>query len=348
VEEKKNQKTDKDLHPERYDESLFKRAYKAGLELKKLNDKEKKNKFILQISLGLATLLIIFVLVIYFLNQRPPQYTSPVVWNKKDIVQIYNPNSIYGFDNFNTDILAESALAFNPDSGEILFAKDIDTRRQIASLTKIMTSIVVMENMELDDVITVDEIPMYGEEEIWAIELEKGDIVTVENLLKMMLISSYNDAAIVLAESIGSEEFISLMNQKAESLGLRNTHFSNPCGFDNSENHSTVNDLKKLVTVFLQYPTLADIVSSLSTEVEYIREGEVVKETIFTTNSLLDGINVKGIKTGYTEDAGRCLITMFEYEDGEKFVTILLNSDDRYEDTGDIENEFTILKGSHQ
>jgi len=348
VEEKKNLKTDKDLHPERYDESLFKRAYKAGLELKKLNDKERKKKFILQISLGFATLLIVFVLVIYFLNQRPPQYTIPVVWDTQEIVQVYKPNSIYGFDNFNTDILAESALAFNPDSGEILFAKDIDTRRQIASLTKIMTSIVVIENMKLDDVIIVDTIPMYGEEEIWAIELEKGDTVTVENLLKMMLISSYNDAALVLAESIGSEEFISLMNQKVERLGLKNTHFSNPCGFDNVNNYSTVNDLKKLITAFLQYPTLVEIVNNLSMEVEYIRGGEVVKETIYTTNSLLDGITVKGIKTGYTEDAGRCLITLFEYEDGERFVTILLNSDDRYEDTGNIENEFTILRGSHQ
>lgn len=134
------------------------------------------------------------------------------------------------------------------------------------------------------------------------------------------------------------------MNTKASSLGLKDTHFSNPCGFDNSENYSTVNDLRKIVSAFLEYPTLTDIVDSLSIEVEYIRGGENINKTIYTTNAMLEEENVKGIKTGYTEDAGKCLISLFEYEDGSRLVTILLNSEEREEDTESIEQIVTDLK----
>jgi D-alanyl-D-alanine carboxypeptidase (penicillin-binding protein 5/6) len=343
VEEKKEEQTDKELHPERYDESLFKRAYKAGLELKELNEKEKKKKFLIQIVLIIFSLLLISFGIYYLATNKPPEYTSPVVWDIEEILPSKSPVYVYGIEDVNTDISSESSIVFDPDSGEILFKKDIDTRRKIASLTKIMTAIVVMDNMNLTDTVTVENIPTYGEEEIWSMELEQGDVITVENLLKMMLVSSYNDAAIVLAESFGSEEFLSLMNEKASILGLSNTHFSNPCGFDNSDNYSTADDLRKLVSAFLEYPTLTDIVKNLSMRVEYIRDGDTVTKTIYTTNSMLEEEYVKGIKTGYTEDAGECLISLFEYDNGKRLVTILLNSEDRDEDTKEIEEKIRDL-----
>ena len=336
-------RTDKELHPERYDKSLFKRAYKAGVELRKLKEEEKRKKAITGIILIILSLSLLFGGIYYLLNARPPTYTSSIVWEIQENPPIKSPTKIYDFENIDLEITAKSAMAFNPDSGEIFFAKDIDSKRQIASLTKIMTSMIVMENMSLGDVITVDQIPTYGEDEIWSIELEKGDQVTVENLLNMMLISSYNDAAIVLAESIGSEAFVSLMNSKLAVLGLQNTTFSNPCGFDNDENYSTVSDLYKIVRVFLRYPTLIEKVSKLSTKVEYINEDGAIIKNIFTTNSLLEEVNVEGIKTGYTEDAGPCLITLYIYDDGSRLVVILLDSEDRYEETEMIEESIRAL-----
>jgi D-alanyl-D-alanine carboxypeptidase len=347
VKEVQQEKTDKELHPERYDKSLFRHAYKAGMELRKLKEEEERKKAIIGIILIILSLSLLFGGIYYFLNTRPPTYTSSIAWEIQEDPLIKSPTKIYGFENIDLEITAKSAMAFNPDSGEIFFAKDIDSRRQIASLTKIMTSMIVMENMLLDDVMTVDQIPTYGEDEIWSMELERGDQVTVENLLNMMLISSYNDAAIVLAESIGSEEFVSLMNSKLSVLGLQDTMFSNPCGFDSDENYSTISDLYKIIRVFLKYPTLTEKVNKLSTKVEYINEDGAIGKNIFTTHSLLEEVNVEGIKTGYTEDAGPCLITLYVYDDGSRLVVILLDSEDRYEETELIEGKVRALE-DHQ
>jgi len=337
VKENQKDKTDKNLHPERYDKSLFKRAYKAGMELRELKEQETKRRIIIQnVLLGLSFLLVICG-IYYFLNNKPLPYTSPIVWDIEENFLVKPPTKIHGVEDINLEITAKSAIAFNPDSGEIFLVKDIDSKRQIASLTKIMTSIIVMDNMKQEDIITVGEVPTYGENEIWSIELEKGDQVTVKNLLNMVLISSYNDAAIILSESIGSQAFLSLMNEKVTVLGLQNTAFSNPCGFDNQENYSTVRDLYNIVRVFLEYPTLTEMVNSLAAKVEYVRGEETITKTIFTTNSLLEDINVKGIKTGYTEDAGACLITLFEYDHENRLVVILLDSEERYEETELIE-----------
>jgi len=346
VKEIQKETTNKDLNPERYDEALFRKAYKAGMELKKLTEKEKKKKTTILVCLTILFLAVLSLGIHYFVNNKPPSYTSSVVWDIEENFSIKSPTKIYGFEDIDLEITAKSAIAFNPDSGEIFFAKDIDTRRQIASLTKIMTSMIVMDNMKLDDVITVNEIPTYGEDEIWSIELKKGNQVTVENLLNMMLISSYNDAAIVLAESIGSKEFISLMNIKISTLGLQNTMFSNPCGLDNKENYSTVSDLYNIVRVFLKYPTLTEKVSKLFTKVEYINEEGAINKDIFTTNSLLENVNVEGIKTGYTEDAGSCLITLYVYDD-RRLVIILLDSEDRYKETELIEESIKGLGDYH-
>jgi D-alanyl-D-alanine carboxypeptidase len=136
VEEKKEEQTDKELHPERYDESLFKRAYKAGLELKELNEKERKKKFLIQIVLIIFSLLLISFGIYYLATNKPLEYTSRLYGILKKY-SLKSPLYVYGIEDVNTDISSESSIVFDPDSGEILFKKDIDTRRKIASLTKI-------------------------------------------------------------------------------------------------------------------------------------------------------------------------------------------------------------------
>ena len=147
--------------------------------------------------------------------------------------------------------------------------------------------------------------------------LSQGDLITVENLITAMLMSSYNDAAYVLGSAypeLGYDGFIEQMNIKAQRVGMSNTHFANTMGFDNENNYSTANDLKKLVQLVLNNTYMMSIVQKTSEEIEYesIEEG-IINTTIYSTNDLLTtNTYAKGLKTGYTEDAGLCLIGYFD------------------------------------
>jgi D-alanyl-D-alanine carboxypeptidase len=151
--------TKEDLHPERYDESLFRKAYKAGMELRKLNEQEKKKRTIIQVIGSILILTLVFFGIRFVVNNKSSDYTVPIVHDIEENFLVKTPSRIYGFDNIDIEIEALSAMAFDPDSGEVLFEKDIDTQRQIASLTKTMTGIITVENMDLNNVITVSEIP---------------------------------------------------------------------------------------------------------------------------------------------------------------------------------------------
>lgn len=333
--EEQNQK---ELYPERYDESLFKRAYSAGIKLMELEKKEKRKKNILYILSFILLVGLISLGIYLFVSYKPSVYTEPVVWIKEqENILLNDPYEDYVSEEITADITAKSAIAFDPDTGEVFFEKDVNTKRLIASITKLVSSMVIIDTMNLSDIVTVGVLPTYGEEELYGMGLEEGDQVTVENLLKMMLVSSYNDAAIAASEKMGGEEFISLMNEKVSSLGLENTHFANPCGLDDVNNYSTAFDLYKIIRAFVHYTTLMNMVDNKSVEVEYVRDGETVKETIKSTNYLMGRENVVGLKTGYTEDAGASVITMYKFDNEKKLVIVIIDSQDRYTETEIIE-----------
>ena len=343
-EDKDKEQNEQDLHPERYDESLFRRAYTAGLKLMELKEKEKRRKLIFQISGFLLTVIFIILGIYWYISNKPPVYTSPVVWEVEEGIILDDPLQPYiDVSDIELDITAKSTMVFNPDTGQIFFEKDISAQRLIASLTKLVSSMVIMDSMDLNEVITVGELPTYGEDELYGMGLEVGDQVTVEDLLKMMLVSSYNDAAIAASESIGGEEFISLMNEKASVLGLEHTHFTNPCGLDNEDNYSTAKDLYKTVRAFMNYPTLMKIVNNEDLNVEYIRDEETIVKEIPSTNYLMGRENVVGLKTGYTEDAGASVITLYQYENGSRLMIIVVDSEDRYTETETMETMITDL-----
>lgn len=202
-----------------------------------------------------------------------------------------------------------------------------------------MSTLVALDNYKLTDTITVsrDNLP---EDLVWELELEEGDTILVEEILEAMLISSYNDAAYALANSLDYTTFIEQMNNKAKALGMNNTHFDNPAGWDSPNNYSTAKDLTKLVTAVLNNQTILDITQKSSSKVTWRSNGEVITKNIYTTNQLLNvnPYNI-GLKTGITDQAKQCFIGYFEYDQQKTFV-IVLGSEDRFTDTNLIERNF--------
>jgi D-alanyl-D-alanine carboxypeptidase len=227
---------------------------------------------------------------------------------------------------------ATSSIAVDLNSGEILYEKNPHKKMQIASITKLMTVLVVLEENKLNEVVTVSSNAASTEGS--TMYLRTGEQIAVENLLYGAMIPSANDAAIALAEhNAGTvEAFVEKMNKKAKSLGLLNTHFSNPVGLDNSENYSTSYDLAKLGGYIYQNQFVRHSAKLREIEVKSITGDYVHK--LESTNDLLDSyLNIKGLKTGHTEGAGLCLVGIAENNTGNEILTIVLNSPARFTET---------------
>lgn len=237
------------------------------------------------------------------------------------------------------DISSPSALLMDYSSGKILYEKNIYEKRYPASLTKIMTAIIVLENCNLSDIATVsyDAVMSLSSGYVTA-NLQVGEELTVEQLLYVLMVGSSNDAAIVLAEhASGSiEDFAILMNQKAKELGCTSTNFVNPNGAHDENHYSTAYDLALIAKYAMQNDTFRTLVSttsySLPTTNKYDREDRIFR----TTNSLLQLDNsdradnyyykyATGIKTGFTTPAGNCLIASAN-KDNLELITVVLGS----------------------
>ncbi len=196
---------------------------------------------------------------------------------------------------------AAGAIAIDLNSGRVLYSKDANTRRAIASTTKIMTAIVAIENGNLNDTVTVSK----RAAEIWGstIGLKTGEKLTLKELLYGLLLNSGNDASIAIAEHIAGsmENFVARMNAKAEELGLKDTCFKTPHGLDTDGHYSTASDLALIARYALSNPVFSEIVRTVSTQIH--------GRSLYNTNEMLDYYpGADGVKTGYTGKAGRCLV----------------------------------------
>ena len=225
-------------------------------------------------------------------------------------------------------IESTSALAMDRTSGKILYGKDIDKKLSIASITKLMTALVVIEKVNLSDVVVISS-DAEGVDGARA-GLVQGEEIKVSELLKAMLIPSGNDAAYALAEFVGGGNvgtFVGYMNERAVREGLLNTHFQNPMGFDNEDNYSTAFDLGLLASKILEDQLLKNIVDMSSAEVEAV-SGQ--NHVVNSTNKILGGfLEIKGIKTGTTDQAGTSLVS-YATKDGREIIGVLLQSPDRF------------------
>lgn len=305
----------------------------------------KKNKYKLIVVCIFALIFLIFG-VFRFLNLKfPIQAQSQPNFDKKEKVlgsnsikargnEIENlkPKKLSGFTNINfSDISAKSFLIYDERTGKNLAEHQVTEKLSVASLTKLLTGLVAYENLKMDDKITIDYSDKLTSEPI--LDLKVGDFVLVYDLFASMIIGSANDAALTLAnftsKSTG-KDFVELMNKKANSLGMLDSRFANPLGFDSKDNFSTAGDLKKLV---LETQKLSAFIS-LGKKFKYSFYGsENFRYSIKASNKLIFIYpGVESIKTGYTPEANGSLISKIE-DSGRRIVIIVLGSENREQDT---------------
>lgn len=226
---------------------------------------------------------------------------------------------------------AHSILLKELRSGRILFEHESGKRLSPASLTKIMSALVILEKGHLDDLVTVSRNAARAPKT--HLRLKTGEVFRLGDLLKAMLMVSANDACLAAAEHVGGDEeqFVLLMNAKAKALGLSDTHFSNGCGFDGPEHYSTAEDLAKLSEIAMQNAVFRGLVREereMITPASSHRGHRVYM--LHNTNRLLGRIpGVEGVKTGFTSKAGRCLIAKVS-QNGSDLLLVILNSNRRW------------------
>ena len=224
---------------------------------------------------------------------------------------------------------AHSILLKELNSGRVLYEHESGKRLSPASLTKIMSALVILELGRLDDQVTVSKNAARAHKT--HLRLKAGQVFRLEDLLKAMLIVSANDACLAAVEHVGGDEdqFVTLMNAKAADLGLADTHFSNACGFDGVDHYSTAEDLAQMSLTALQQPIFRELVReerSIIVPVNGYRP-----YVLHNTNRLLGRIpGVEGIKTGFTSKAGRCLIAKVS-QNGSDLLLVILHSNRRWD-----------------
>lgn len=222
-------------------------------------------------------------------------------------------------------INSRAAVVYDRNSKEVLFGKEENSKRKMASTTKIMTSIIIIENYNLKDIVEVSKKAAgTGGSRLG---LKSGDKITVNDLLYGLMLCSGNDSAVALAEYAGNslDGFAELMNKKAESLELNNTHFITPHGLDNDEHFTTAMDLAKLTDYALKNDMFAKIVGTQNYTVTINGNAK----NINNTNELLGNLDgVYGVKTGFTNGANRCLVTAIK-RDNLDIITIVLGADSK-------------------
>lgn len=221
------------------------------------------------------------------------------------------------------DINSRSCVVLDRKSKTILFGKNENKQVKMASTTKIMTAIVIIENYDLNKEITVSKKAAgTGGSRLG---LRTGDKITVHDLLYGLLLRSGNDAAVALAETVGGsiEGFAELMNQKAKELNLKNTHFESPHGLDSDGHYTTAYELALITDYALQNSTFAKIVGTKN----YTITINDYPKALTNTNELLGNLNgVYGVKTGFTNGANRCLVSSCKRGDMD-IICVVLGAD---------------------
>ena len=243
-----------------------------------------------------------------------------------NITKVYAESEIY--------IEAKSAVVVERNTGKVIYEKEAQAQNYPASVTKILTAILAIENCKLDDVATVSQSAISNiPTEYIVAPLKVGEEIKIEDLLYALMLKSANDAAYVLAEHIGGsvEGFAEMMNKKAEEIGCKNTHFVNPNGIHNEKHYTTAYDLYLISNYAMKNETFRKIVSTytytLSATNKYPNKDRVMKNTneFINPSSQFYNESVKGIKTGTTIPAGNCLITDVA-QDGLDFIIVVLGA----------------------
>ncbi|EFB75636.1 D-alanyl-D-alanine carboxypeptidase family protein [Subdoligranulum variabile] len=224
------------------------------------------------------------------------------------------------------DVPCEAAILVDEDSGTVLYEKNADEQRPIASITKVMTLLLTFQALESRKISLEDNVPVsehaysMGGSQIW---LEPGEQMTLNDMLKAICVSSANDAAVAVAEFVGGSEpaFVQMMNETAAQLGMTSTHFENACGLDQEGHLSSARDVAIMSREMLLHHTEVRDYCSIWTDT--LRNGAT---QLVNTNKLLKSYNgITGLKTGTTSKAGVCISASAE-RNGLRLIAVVLGS----------------------
>jgi D-alanyl-D-alanine carboxypeptidase len=224
---------------------------------------------------------------------------------------------------------AKEAIVYDANSGTIMYQKNSSETASIASTAKLFTAMVIMQSHKPNEVVTVGKLPSLGAED-QKIGLVEGEEITLGELLKALLIYSANDAANALAiyDSGSIEKFANKMNDQAKLWDLKSSKFVEPSGL-NAGDMSSAEDLVKIASILSTNETFKKITSTQSAQITNL-SGKTYNLT--TTNKILGQAGVVGIKTGFTLEAGQCLVTAAE-KNGHRIITVVLDSPDRFQES---------------
>lgn len=226
-------------------------------------------------------------------------------------------------DQSNFDLPCKAAVLMDENTGQILYAKNADQQLPIASITKVMTMLLVFEAVDSGKIKMQDTVPIsahaysMGGSQIW---LEPGEIFTVHELLKAVAVSSANDAAVALAEFVGGSEsvFCDMMNTRAKELGMENTNFVNACGLDAPGHLSTANDVAIMSRQLMKHEKVFEYTTIW---MDYLRDGQT---QLVNTNKMLHSYTgTTGLKTGTTNGAGVCITATAKRQDLSLIAVVL-------------------------
>lgn len=271
---------------------------------------------------------ILFCLLIVFFS-----YIFPVYADDEDFEILSDTSSVNASSEINTEpsINSRAAIIYERSSGTILFGKNENEKRKMASTTKIMTAIVVIEKSNLEDVVTISKKAAgTGGSRLG---LHTDDKISVHDLLYGLLLRSGNDAAVALAEYVGGDvsNFANLMNSKTLELGLTSTHFVTPHGLDNDDHYTTAYELALITNYALKNETFRNIVGTKNYNISI----NGYPKNLSNTNELLGNLEgVYGVKTGFTNGANRCLVTSVKRNNMD-LICIVLGADTKKDRTKD-------------
>ena len=234
-------------------------------------------------------------------------------------------------------VTAESAIVMDVQSGAILYEKNIDKREYPASITKVMTALVAIENSSLSETVTYSRNAVTNlESGASNIEIQPGEKLSMEDSLYAILLMSANEACNGVAEHVAGsiDNFVAMMNQKAKELGCTGTHFTNPHGLQDENHYTTPYDIYLMLKEALNYPEFTDITQMSSYTVTYKHsDGSDASTTLTATDHYLTGeattpkdVTILGGKTGTTDKAGNCLALLSQNAYGKPFISIVMGA----------------------
>ncbi|MDP4011717.1 MAG: serine hydrolase [Candidatus Roizmanbacteria bacterium] len=271
------------------------------------------------------------LLFLFYPGQHP--YFQIIAFNREYFSQQHKTPSIsihpipYVNSSSLPSITAQGSYIVDISSFTPIYKKNSDSHLFPASTTKIITALVAADIFQPDDVITVLNVNVEGQK----MDLVEGEHITAENLLYGMLVYSGNDAAYALANFYGYDEFIVLMNKKAQDLGMKGSFFTNPAGFDDYKQKSTAFDLALAGRALIENPYLRKMVGTK--EITISDTDYSIFHKLTNVNKLLGEIQgLGGLKTGYTENAGENLVSFYRHN-GHDYLIVVMHSEDRFFDT---------------